>query len=118
MFSVKKMLLLSALSISFVALCPPNEMQIDSMESAAKAERDPEARRVLQQRARMMKSDAEGKSAPVFKTTNPLAQRAGQTDPTAPNPAKKATPKRKTGLVEQGKRLIQAAKNKWGSGKK
>jgi len=93
-------------------------MQIDSLESAARAESNPEARKVLQQRARMMKSLAEGTSAPIKARPNPLAQVPVQTDPTAANPAKKTTPKRKTGLVEQGKRLIQAAKNKWGSGKR
>ena len=118
MFSVKKMLLLSSLSCSFVAICPPNQMQIDSLESAARAESDPEARKVLQQRARIMRKDADGKSAPIVTRTNPLAQVPGHTDAPASHPAKKATPKPKTGLIEQGKRLIQAAKNKWGSGKK
>ena len=121
MFSVKKILLLSALSCSFLTICPPpSSMQIESLEADARAERDPQIRKALEQRAAIMRSDATGTSAPIITPTKPVDRNTRGEEmstkiPTS-HPTKKATPTKKTGLVEQGKRLIQAAKNKMGFG--
>jgi hypothetical protein len=118
MLSVKKILLLILLSTSFLALCPPTQAQIDALRSSAAAEQDPTARKVLNQRAAIMQNDLAGTSAPIVKSNPLINAPVTSTLPVSNSPKKTVPKKTKTGIGEQAKRLIQAAKNKMGIGKR